>query len=148
MSKLWSVIISVLVVLTLGMAQAPRPCIGDGHGGACSATSCQCVEGCTCHVEHWLEQQEAAKAAAAHVHDSCCGNACEMAHSRPSKAVSCHQHGHSSNFAPPQHRWLALFPETSSPLTFAPGHVASNWALKQPDKLPLPPPEKPPRFAA
>lgn len=139
MRHLWSLFVAWTVVLSLGLAQAPRLCVGDGHGGACRYEACACVSACSCRAAHERERRTAEASGL----DACCLAAegdC------PTKAASaCHGPRQFPNFSLPQRHWYGLVASLSDPLAFleapeAGAHAALDrlvvWTLAPPDKPP------------
>ena len=52
MSKTWARLLSLILSLAFLLVQAPKPCLGDGRGAACTVTRCVCVALCTCQDAH------------------------------------------------------------------------------------------------
>lgn len=98
MSRMLSLLVSVMLLLTLGLVQAPRMCVGDGDGGACRPEACACVAACSC--------QEAHRRAAADASDCC---AVSFDDEAPT-ATACHGPNDWPHFAPPDRHWYALVP--------------------------------------
>lgn len=101
MQRFWSCFVCLVLVLGLGIAQAPRLCRGDGQGHACSLTTCHCEADCTCHGAHVAEARARAIAAAA-----VCGD-----DDRPAPVgVACHSPERGQDFGLPQQPWTAILP--------------------------------------
>ncbi|MFN3428434.1 MAG: hypothetical protein ACK46X_00620 [Candidatus Sericytochromatia bacterium] len=143
MSRLLSLVVSLMVLLTLGLAQAPRVCVGDGLGGACQPAACACVAACSCQEAH----RRATVAASEPVSDCCAVDAASIGTSQPTEAGACHGPGTWPHFAPQDRHWyatLATWPELGlfgHPDIEVPG-VSALRAHRA-----TAPPEKPPRAA-
>jgi hypothetical protein len=143
MRNWWSFLVAWMVVLSLGMAQVPRVCMGDGHGGACRYEACACVKECSCQFAHEQERRAADEAGL----EPCCLAAEAPCHT---KAVAgCHGPRQFPNFAPPQRHWYGLVASLSDPLAFlAAPDVRGAWAKGHLVAWTLAPPERPPRSFA
>lgn len=49
--RLFRLLLSLVILLVMGSARMPISCPGDGHGNACTATSCMCDETCSCQAK-------------------------------------------------------------------------------------------------
>lgn len=128
-------LMSLMIVACLGVADLPRPCLGDGMGNACGPAACTCLKSCTCHLEHEL--------AAYYASFPCCkvdDPAVAGGKSRPLP-----------NLSLPLKQWDAIAPGVpmlqlaSLPRT-AIAHTA--WTALTPAAVDLSIREKPPRLAA
>lgn len=143
MSRLLSLVVSLMVLLTLGLAQAPRVCVGDGQGGACQPAACACVAACSCQEAH----RRAAAVATDAVSDCCVVDAASIGSSHGAEAGACHGPGTWPHFAPQDRHWyavLAVWPDQAlfgHPAFDAPGLTARSAHRA------TAPPEKPPRAA-
>jgi len=142
MNKLASLLIGMMLIMAFGFTLAPRPCLGDGRGGACHVEACACVSECSCQFAH-----EAERARAAHASNDDVASCCELPEA--AGASSCHGQGQIPHFAPPDRDWYAL------PFLLPPGLALTaytpeptGWHTGRRDMLPQPPPEKPPRLLA
>lgn len=141
MNKLASLLISMMLIMAFGLTLAPRPCLGDGQGGACHVEACACVSACSCQFAH-----EAERARAAHGSQDV-ASCCELPEA--TSASSCHGQGQIPHFAPPDRDWYALsflLPLDLVLMGYAP--EATVWYTGRLDMLPQPPPEKPPKLLA
>jgi hypothetical protein len=143
MHRVWSFVISTVLLLTLGMAQLPLPCMGDGHGGACFVSACQCVAACSCHHAHELEKAELAKQA---VPECCQVEGAAACHASPHLAASsCHGPKQWPHFSLPSKHWFAIAPDLNATLAF---EASPELTVQAPPAVlasSLAPPEKPPR---
>jgi hypothetical protein len=48
LTRLTRIAMAFLVLLLMGAARLPIPCVGDGHGNSCAVASCVCDAGCSC----------------------------------------------------------------------------------------------------
>ena len=134
MSRTLSLFVSLMLFLALGLAQAPRVCVGDGHGGACRAEACACVAACSCHEAHDRAVPE------------CC--MVDDHAQAQAQAGACHGPNQFPHFAPADRHWFALAPIAAEPLRLerpdarafraVPGAIAALLAI----------PDEPPRRAA
>lgn len=113
MSRLLHVFISCLMLLSLGAADLPRPCVGDGMGNPCAIESCACSMACTCK-SHCMDSAEAPPGSG---EDASSHAACHMGPSAPADATLAH-------FSLPDPRPPALLPP--SPI--------SEWPAVAPDR--------------
>lgn len=141
MSRLWSTLASMLVVLCLVVVQAPQPCRGDAHGGACSMAACACVASCTCQAEHTEARALEAKFASM---PSCCKVAGGLAQASEALLAACHGPEAPTHFAPPAGQDKALAPPAAPTwrLPDARGPT-TRIALAVPGR-PVPPAARPP----
>lgn len=137
-NRLLQIVMSCLMLLAMGLADLPRPCIGDGKGNPCSIESCACVMACTCKAH--------------------CGpdvSASEVSPSLPSTDAhaACHmgqaaaQEGGASDFSLPEQRSPIVLPPRPA-YRLAPVEPAP---YRHPDVVRfasryLPPDEPPPRI--
>lgn len=140
MRNVWSILMTWLIVLSLGWAQVPRPCVGDGQGGACRYEACACVSACTCQAAHDRERREAEASGL----DACCLAAEGPCHTKAASA--CHGPRQFPNFSLPQRHWYGLVASLSDPLAFLSAPDArAHGALERLVAWTLAPPERPPR---
>lgn len=144
MSRVLSLVVSLMVLLTLGLAQAPRMCVGDGQGAACQPEACACVAACSCQEAH-LRAKLAAAADA--VSDCCVVDAASIGSSHPTEAGACHGPGTWPHFAPQDRHWYAVVAVWPEELLF--GHPAFDMPglTARSAHRATAPPEKPPRVA-
>lgn len=118
MSRVVSLFVSLMLLVTLGLAQAPRVCVGDGLGGACRPEACACVAACSCNEAH--------RRATASAETDCC--AVESAENGQPTASSCHGPDQWPHFAPSDRLWhaalppVALLPDWGRPAFEAPAY--------------------------
>lgn len=133
-----------MLLLTLGLAQAPRVCVGDGNGGACRPEACACVAACSCQAAH--RRDTAAQAAAS----DCCAVAEPQpasCHSAPAtEASACHGPGQWPHFAPSDRHWFALVPDWPVIALEAPETTAAMPLRDRAAHRTHAPPERPPRL--
>jgi hypothetical protein len=143
MFKGWSFFISLMLVLTFGMALAPRPCMGDGRGGACQMNACACVAACTCRGAHEAERQALAQSAGV-CHEAEAESCCVV---EPSlEAQACHGGNQPPHFSLASSPWDAALPAVLGSLgltSYAP--ELSIWRSERLAGRAQAPPEKPPR---
>lgn len=129
MSRLWSLLISMMLFLTLGAAQLPQACQGDGQGNACRADACICVASCTCYLDHARATLGA---------DACCSVQVEAA---------CHGPETPRHLALPEKHWFAAAPDMAAFAirVFPVSEAHTPWAAQGVGHPDLLLPEKPPR---
>lgn len=79
LTRVARIVMALVVLLLMGAARLPIPCVGDGQGNPCSATSCVCDASCSC----MLACEAAAKQEDPHA-------ACHMAAGMPADAGPAH----------------------------------------------------------
>ena len=143
MSRLLSLVVSLMLLLTLGLAQVPRVCVGDGQVGACQPAACACVAACSCQEAH-----RRATAAAADADSDCCVvDAASIGESHGAEAGACHGPGTWPHFAPQDRHWyglLAVWPDRG---LFGPPDFDVPGLMAHSTHRATAPPEKPPRAA-
>ena len=132
MSRVYALLVSVMLLLTLGLSQAPRMCVGDGLGGACRPEACACVQACSC--------QEAHRRATLAASDCCAVDVADGAQ------ASCHGPDGWPHFAPADRHWFALVPAwplfaLDRPTASEPPAMRARLADRS-----QAPPERPPRL--
>jgi hypothetical protein len=142
MSRLLSLLVSAMLLLTLGLAQAPRVCVGDGNGGACRPEACACVAACSCQAAHHRDT-----AAEADASDCCAVAEPASCHSAPAtEASACHGPGQWPHFAPSDRHWFALVPDWPVIALDAPEPAAPMPLRDRAAHRSHAPPERPPRL--
>jgi hypothetical protein len=142
MSRLLSLLVSAMLLLTLGLAQAPRVCVGDGNGGACRPEACACVAACSCQAAHHRDM-----AARAEVSDCCAVAEPASCHAAPAtEASACHGPGQWPHFAPSDRHWFALVPAWPVIVLDAPVALDPLPLRERAAHHPQAPPERPPRL--
>lgn len=141
MSRALSVIAKLMVVWCLVFVQAPQPCRGDAHGGACSVTACACVASCTCQVEHREARALEAKLATL---PTCCKVDGALAAASEALLAACHGPEAPKHFAPPAGHDPALAPPAAP--AWLPPEARGPTVVRAatPTARPLPPAARPP----
>lgn len=140
MNRFVSSLVNLLMVFAFAIMLAPRPCLGDGYGGACQLEACACVSECSCQFAHEAEQARSGHSA----HDDA-SSCCELPEATTD--APCHGQGTYPHFAPPDRDWYGLpflLPTGLGLTALAPEPAV--WPIVWVAKLPQPPPDKPPRL--
>ena len=106
--------ICCLLVLGLGLSEAPRPCLdGMADVASCGKEACRCDASCTCHLDHASDAANQRLAA-----QSTCGHmaASELfEHAREAR----HPNHQARHFAAPLRSWTAILPPEGLVLTLS-----------------------------
>jgi hypothetical protein len=133
MHRLSHILMTFVVLLGLAFAQAPSPCVGDGHGEACLTEACACDASCTCRALH--QDADVPECCRVEPADTASGLTRAVPHRWP-------------NFTPPQKRWFALPVALEPSLNAEPAPPATPWRAASPLARPVAPPDKVPRRAS
>jgi hypothetical protein len=137
-TRVWTLL---LMLCCLGFVQAPRPCAGDGHGQACSATACACMTACTCQEAHRAVRKLAAALCAA---TDACQTDVERLAACETVLAACHGDEAPRHFAPGPDGDPALLGAAPAALALGPARVAALPPADRASALPPPPRGRPP----
>lgn len=129
----------------LGFVQAPRPCAGDGHGQACTTTTCTCVDACTCQDSHQAVRNLAAKLCAS---TDACQSDSERLAACETVLAACHGDESREHFAPGPDPGQALLAAAPGPLALDRAAAALRRPADRLAAMPPPPRGRPPWLCA